>query len=74
MLCLPYFMSKCDNCFENFNDGLSIIFLLGFGELIVRHKIGMLFVAVVSPGTIGPALLHPLLSPVIMIILSELLY
>ena len=74
LLTLSHFVSKRDDCLERFDDRFSIVFLLGFGELIVWHEIGMLLLAIVSPDAVAPTFIKTLPSPVIVVILSQSLH
>src|ERR1700674_2186196 len=71
---LPHFVTERDDCLNGFDDRFSIVFLLGFGELIVGHEIRMLLLIVVSPGAVAPTFINTLPSPVIVVILCQSLH
>src|SRR6266436_5779321 len=43
-----HLIPKRDDCLQGFDHGFPIIFLFGFGELLVRHQIGVFFLTVVT--------------------------
>ena len=69
-----HFIPQRDDCLQRFDHGFPIIFLFGFGELLVRYQIGMFLPTVVAIDAVTPTFVDTPASPMIVVVLSQPLH